>query len=134
LIELSGFLTHHGITREQFVDLAILVGTDFNEGIKGIGPKTALKLIRQYGRLEGLPQELTEKLRPDFDTLRSIFLRPNVRTDYSTGQRPVDEQALFRFLCDERGFSRDRVEIAVGRMRAISERRADVGLRRWMGK
>jgi flap endonuclease-1 len=134
LIELPRFLTHHGITREQFVDLAILVGTDFNEGIKGIGPKTALKLIRQYGRIEGLPQELKEKLQPDFDTLRSIFLRPNVRTDYSVDQGPVDEQAIFEFLCDERGFSRDRVSIAVDRMRSISKRRADVGLRRWMDK
>ena len=32
---------------------AYLIGTDFNpDGIKGIGPKTALKLINQHGTLE----------------------------------------------------------------------------------
>src|SRR4029077_15929800 len=31
------------ISREGLVDLAILVGSDFNDGIKGIGPKKALK-------------------------------------------------------------------------------------------
>ena len=49
LIKLSENLTLLGITREQLVDVAILVGTDFNQGIKGIGPKRALKLVRDYG-------------------------------------------------------------------------------------
>ncbi|MCD6240643.1 flap endonuclease-1, partial [Candidatus Bathyarchaeota archaeon] len=49
LIELNEFLSKHGISHEQLVDLAILIGTDFNEGIKGIGPKKALKLIKTYG-------------------------------------------------------------------------------------
>src|SRR5262245_58312202 len=45
LIDTPDLLRHYNITREQLVDLAILVGTDFNEGIKGIGPKKALKLV-----------------------------------------------------------------------------------------
>ena len=54
-IELARLLEGWGITREGLVDLALLVGTDFNNGIKGIGPKKALKLIQQHGRLENLP-------------------------------------------------------------------------------
>jgi flap endonuclease-1 len=42
LIETHAMLEHHGISREQLIDVAILVGTDFNEGIKGIGPKKAV--------------------------------------------------------------------------------------------
>ena len=49
VIELSKALTETGLTYEQLVDVAILIGTDFNpNGIKGLGPKTALKLIKQY--------------------------------------------------------------------------------------
>lgn len=39
LIELDKFLKHCGISREGLIDLAILIGTDFNEGLRGIGPK-----------------------------------------------------------------------------------------------
>src|SRR5713226_3787925 len=62
LIKLSENLTMLGITREQLVDLALLVGTDFNEGVMGIGPKKALKLIRRWGSAENLPEDIRKKL------------------------------------------------------------------------
>jgi len=134
LIELPCFLSHHKITREQFIDLAILVGTDFNEGITGIGPKTALKLVQQFGSLESTPDNIRERLPQDFEAIRGIFLRPNVRQDYSIVQRPMDEHCLFRFLCQERGFSPERVRIAVERLRAIAKSRQELGLVRWLGE
>lgn len=53
-------LQHYDITREQLIDLAMLVGTDFNDGIKGIGPKKALKLVRDFGSMENMPAEMRE--------------------------------------------------------------------------
>jgi flap endonuclease-1 len=132
LIELSSFLGYHGITREQLVDLAILIGTDFNEGVKGIGPKTALKLIKRHGSLEDLPDEVRAKLPSDLETVRNIFLRPNVTSQYSTLQRPVDEEGLLRFLCDERGFAQERVKVALERLRRISKNIPEPNLGRWM--
>ena len=55
--------TGWGITRDALVDLAILVGTDFNEGIKGIGPKKALALVQRYGRIEDMPAEIRDSAR-----------------------------------------------------------------------
>ena len=132
LIELSSFLSHHGITHEQLVDLAILIGTDFNEGVKGIGPKTALKLIKRHGSLEALPSELKDKLPHDVETLRKIFLHPEVTLQYSTSQGSVDEEALLRFLCDERGFARNRVKVALERLRHVSKRAPESDLGHWM--
>ena len=40
------------ITQKQLVDMAILIGTDFNEGIKGFGPKKSLEIIKKTGNLE----------------------------------------------------------------------------------
>lgn len=54
VIDSKEFLDSLGITREQLVDMCILMGTDFNTGIKGIGPKKALKLIRENGDLEAV--------------------------------------------------------------------------------
>src|SRR3989449_9383328 len=55
LVKLSDNLAALEISREQLVDLAILVGTDFNEGVERVGPKTALRLVRKHGKLESLP-------------------------------------------------------------------------------
>src|SRR3989304_3021408 len=53
VVELANVLKERGITYEQLIDVAILIGTDFNpDGIKGLGPKTALKLIKEHGTLE----------------------------------------------------------------------------------
>jgi len=134
LIDLSAFLAHHGITREQLVDLAIAVGTDFNEGIKGVGPKTALRLVKRHGLLEEFPEALRQALPQDLDTLRGIFLRPRVREDYSVLWQQPNEEGLFRFLCDERGFAKERVQIAVERLRTISKRRSGLDLTDWLGR
>jgi flap endonuclease-1 len=133
LIELSSFLRDNGITHEQLVDLAIMIGTDFNEGIKGIGPKTALKLMKRHGSLEALPDDLRAKLPRNLNMLRSMFLRPEVVSQHSTLQRPADEKGLLAFLCNERGFSQERVEIALERLKRISQRiSSESDLGRWI--
>src|SRR2546428_13501949 len=55
LIKLSENLALLGISREQLADLAVLVGTDFNQGVKGIGPKKALKLYTDYALIHHSP-------------------------------------------------------------------------------
>jgi len=132
LIELKRFLAHHAITREQLVDVAILVGTDFNEGVKGIGPKKALKLLKTYGKLENLPEEIRERLPPNYDEVRRIFLQPNVSEDYSIEIGELQEREVYRFLCEERGFSRKRVETAVKRMKRFHSALGQTGLERWL--
>jgi flap endonuclease-1 len=115
LIDSSGMLQHYGITREQLIDLALLVGTDFNDGIKGIGPKKALKLVQDFGSIENMPSELREKIGPALPEVRDIFLHPDVTDDYTIDFTPPDREGIIRFLCDEREFSRERVTAALER-------------------
>ena len=119
LIELERLLNDLGITREQLVDLAILVGTDFNRGVKGVGPKTSLKLIKKYGALENLPDQYRDQLPAEMQEVRRIFLKPTVTDNYEFKFKGLNEDKLRSFLCKERGFSPDRVELAVRRMRAF---------------
>jgi flap endonuclease-1 len=133
LIELQELLNALGVTREQLVDLAILVGTDFNSGIRGVGPKTGLKLIKKYGSLEQLPTEYRTKLPPQFLEVRSLFLEPTVTDNYDTAFHGINEEGLRRFLCDERGFSIDRVDLAIKRMNAFYQAERS-GLTGWLGK
>jgi flap endonuclease-1 len=130
VIELEAFLHHHGINREQLIDLAILVGTDFNQGVKGIGPKTALKLVKEHGRLEEMPGEVRERLPNSYTEIRNIYLDPDVTDEYRLESGSLKEEEVISFLCDERDFSRERVEVVVSRMK---QSRAQRSLRDWLG-
>jgi len=117
VIELERLLREWQISREQLVDLAILVGTDFNVGIKGIGPKKALKLVQQHGRIEDMPAEIRDALDDpaSIDDVRRIFLDPDVTDTFEIDQAQPDPDNIVRFLCDEREFTRTRVIAALER-------------------
>ena len=123
IIELEQFLDALKLTRAQLIDLGILVGTDFNKGIRGIGPKTALKLLRRYGHIEDLPPEIRDSVTPDVDAIRELYLNPPATDKYSLKEKPAQEEELIRFLCDERSFSRERVETVIMRMRGARGQR-----------
>jgi len=124
LIDLDALLGHLGITREQLIDLSILVGTDFNPGVKGIGPKTALKLIRRHGSLEALPMEILERVPPQYNEVRAVYLEPDVTSDYDVSPGRLQEEELRSFLCDERSFSEERVDTLIKRMRQAGMQRS----------
>jgi flap endonuclease-1 len=124
LIDLDALLGHLEITREQLNDLSIMVGTDFNAGVKGIGPKTALKLIKRHGSLEALPQEILERVPPQYDEVRAIYLEPDVTDEYDVSPGKLQENELRSFLCEERSFSKDRVDTLIERMRQAGRQRS----------
>jgi flap endonuclease-1 len=130
LVKLADNLDILGISREQLVDLALLVGTDFNEGVMGIGPKKGLTLIRKYGTAEKFPEEIRKELPDDLNQIRSIFLHPRVLENYSLKRGRPDPDGLVEFLCEERAFSRDRVEKVADRL-IDSRAETDSQLGKW---
>jgi flap endonuclease-1 len=116
-IVLERLLDGWRIDREALVDLAILVGTDFNEGIKGIGPKKALALVQEYGRIEKMPDGIRQALgaAETVDAVRSIYLEPSVTDAFNLDPMEPDLDGIMRFLCEEREFSRERVSAALER-------------------
>ncbi len=135
LIRLSNFLSFHGITREQLVDVAILMGTDFNEGIKGVGPKTAVNLLRKYGKIENMPDKIMSKIEDQaYEQVRTLFLQPPIVVDYNLNYDRMDENGLTDFLCNQRDFSRQRVETAIQRMQRFYARVKQTELEKWFIK
>src|SRR3989441_7369886 len=131
LIKLSENLALLGISREQLVDLAILVGTDFNQGVKGIGPKKALKLILNHGSIEQMPDEIRSKLTDDLNSVRHVFVKPRVIKKYLLRRPPPDRHELVKFLSEERGFNKERVERLTERLTRRSAE-TDAGLENWL--
>lgn len=131
-IHLDRTLSSLGIGHDQLIDLAILIGTDYNSGIKGIGPKTALKLMRAHGRIECLPTELRTQVTEKYSEIRRLFKEPEVTDNYTTNYASLHEDDLREFLVHERGFSLQRVEAVIERMRKFYSTRTQTGLGQWL--
>lgn len=116
LIVLDELSHRYEITREQLVDVAILIGTDFNRGLKGIGPKKSLELIKEFGGIENLPSLIKSKLSQNYGEIRRIFLEPDVDQQYVVNRGSTIESELYAFLCESKGFSRERVRKVIERM------------------
>ena len=110
IIDLEESLRTLGITREQLIDIAILLGTDYNpDGVKGVGPKRALRLIKTYKSLEKVLPIVNGEFPVDPLEIRKFFLNPPVTDDYTLKWRMPDEEKVVEILCEEHDFSRDRV-------------------------
>jgi len=117
LIVLDEVLSSLRITREQLIDIAILVGTDYYpEGVKGVGPKKGLKLIKEYGSLKALLEEHVVDVSSfpvDPEIIRKRFLNPDVTSDYELVWEEPKVSEVLKFLCYERDFSESRVKNAL---------------------
>lgn len=134
LIDLEKTLYELGLTREQLVDVGIMIGTDFNpDGFERIGPKTALKAIKQYGRLEDVPQIQEGLDRVEFRQIREIFLHPKIADVKDLQFGPVDYQGVISYLTKERSFSNERVETSLNRLKKAVEKKSHT-LEQWFGK
>lgn len=133
MLELPKVLSTLEITREQLVEMCILMGTDFNDGIRGIGPKKALKLIREHKEL-GKVIEAKSLTIENWEEVRRIFLEPNVK-DASFCAGMPDVGKVSDFLCGEHDFSKERVEAPLARLGDILEskknEKAQLRLDKW---
>ncbi len=133
---LDKVLKECGITHKQLIDIGILIGTDFNpDGIKGLGPKTALKLIKEHGTLENaLPHIKNAEFPHPPQQIREIFLHPEVRSDYTLEWKDPDVDGIVDFLVREKDFSENRVRKAVEKMQeGAKELKSKTTLEKWFG-
>lgn len=133
-VELKEVLETLRIDRRKLVWIGILVGTDFNEKIPGVGPKRALALVKEYDSLEEIFKVLGYK--PDYDwvAVERIFLEPDVTDDYRIQFKKPDREKIFEILVNEHNFSPERVERAVKRLEdATPASGAQTSLDVWFG-
>ncbi|WP_256390885.1 flap endonuclease-1 [Natronoarchaeum rubrum] len=127
-MDFEATLAKHDLTWEQLVDVGILCGTDFNPGVDGVGPKTAVSLVRDHGDLWGALDAKDAHVE-NADRLRSLFLDPPVEDDYAFDADPApDVDAARRFVCEEWGVDADEVSRGFER---IEESVTQTGLDRW---
>ncbi len=133
IIYLDKLLDSLGITREQLIDIGILVGTDYCEGVKGVGPKTALKLVKEYGSAEKALKALGKSLERDPAEIRELFLKPSVTEEFEVVWSEPDYDGVKSMLCYEHDFSENRVEKALNELKsALKKSRGVTSLDQWL--
>ena len=106
----------HKSLREQLIDIAILVGTDYNDRVPRIGPKTALKLVKQHGNLEKIIAEKGFEITFPYEEIRQIFLNPPTIDLVEPTWSEPNAEAIRKILCTEHDFSIDRVNRTLERL------------------
>ncbi len=133
MIKLNDVLGNLELDIDQLIILAILVGTDYNPGgVKGIGPKTALKLLKEFpNNFEAIFEKVEwEKSYPDlgwkevFNTIKNI----PVTADYKLEWKIIDEDELIKLLVKKHGFSEERVRAKLELLKGQKENLKQKGL------
>ena len=120
-----------GITGEQIIDIGILIGTDFNpDGFERIGPKTAIKMIKEHGKLEDITQIQEQLEIIDYNAIRKIFLEPEVAKIDKIEFGEIKYDDIISYLSNERSFSRDRVNSSLNRLKKSLEKKSQT-LEKW---
>ena len=132
ILSLSDNLNHLGLDIDQLIVLAILVGTDYNPGgVKGIGPKTGLKLVKEFSDFDGVFEKANWKEHfPDLDWKEIFYTIKNIPTidDYNLEWGVVNEKELVKFLIKEHDFSEERVKTKLQKLLKEKEKQKQTGL------
>ena len=120
------------ITREQLIVLSILVGTDYNQGgIKGIGPKNALKLLHEHGEnFDKIFSEVkwTEHHSIDWKKILDLFLHLPVEKDCRLRWLEPDEGKLREILVEKHDFSSERILSSLQKLQLSKKKIMQKGL------
>jgi len=134
-IPLKEVLDKNGITLEQLITLGILVGTDFNEGVKGVGPKTALKIVKEQKQFEKVLEFVGEKYKHEFEPyiedVFDYFLNPPC-VDVQLRWNPPNAEKIREILVEKHDFSEERVRSAVEKMvKGMEEKGSQEKISKW---
>ena len=128
LIYLDQVLSTLGITQEQLIILGILIGTDYNPGgVKGIGPKTALKLIKEHKTLDNVLKNVEYKFDFDVNEIYNFFLNTPVLKKYKIEWKEPNKDKILELMVREHDFSEERISNAIDKI--IEKRKEGTQLR-----
>ena len=140
-ILLKDLLSKFGINRNQLIWAGMMIGTDFNDGIKGVGPKTALKITKEAHTLEDVQNSLRSKYNiciDDAEEVERIFLQPDVKKINGNEfhklltDATLDKEGLMGFMCNEHGFSEERVEKMADLLSTAKKEKRQKDINSWL--
>ncbi|MBD3405909.1 MAG: flap endonuclease-1 [Candidatus Lokiarchaeota archaeon] len=113
------------ISREQLIDIAILVGTDYNDGVRGVGPKTALRLIKKHDSIDKIVSEGIKEIDFPYEEIRNIFLNPPTADISEPEWTNPNYERIKELLVEQHDFSENRINSSLERLRDAQQELAD---------
>ena len=133
IIELDEVLKELGINRNQLIIVGILIGTDYNPGgVKGIGPKNALKLVKQEKTLDKVLKKIDWDFDIDAEEIYNFFLNPPIEKKYKIEYRQPDRDKIIKLLVQEHDFSEKRVENNINKLLQAKKQESQSTLGNWL--
>ncbi len=132
MIELEKVLSELDVTREQLIIMGMLIGTDYNpDGIKGLGPAKALKIVKEEKTLEKVLLKVDWKFDCDPYKVFDLFINPDVTDDYKIEFTEPDTEKIRTLLVDVHEFSEDRITNSLKKLDDVKKRRQQKSLFSW---
>ncbi len=130
LIKLDEVLETLKINQEQLITLGILIGTDYNPGgIKGIGPKTALKIVKEHKTFEKVMENIEWTFEVPSKIIFDFFNKPVIAKTYSIKTGEIGKEKIKEILCEKHEFLGERINNAFEK---IEKGKQQMSLNRFM--
>lgn len=120
---LNSVLEGFDLSQVQFVDLCILLGCDYVDKIKGIGPKKAIELVKKHKNIETILDNIDKSKYPPpenwlYTEARRLFTAPDVTpaSEVDLKWEKPDEEALVSYMCGEKGFAEERIRNGIKKL------------------
>ncbi len=129
LVELKTLLDNLKVNNDQLIAMAILIGTDYNQGIKGVGPKTALKLVKQHKDFNILFKEVDADF--NWKQIFAIYKSMPVMKNYKLKWQNPDKEKIKKILVDKHDFSEERLDKTLDKLTQETKKRSQSSLADW---
>ena len=141
MVSFDDTLKSLGLSHRQLVWLGMLLGTDFNDGIKGVGPKTALKIASSSKSPAEVEKYVQSKFKAglgtDIKEVENLFMHPEVselgkeQLNSMLSSRP-DTDGVVKFMCGEHDFSEERIRKYAEKLSGINVKERQKGMEKWL--
>ena len=141
-VELKKLLGSLGLHQKQLIWLGMLMGTDFNEGIEKVGPKTALKIVKERRSLKEIAAYVKEKYNTEFEVdpeeIEDTFYKPETEEigrhafDSKMKEAKPSKEKIVRFMCDDHNFSEERVAKFADTLASLRSSAGQKGIGAWV--
>jgi flap endonuclease-1 len=123
-IRLEETLKELGIDRKKLIMMGILIGTDFNQGVHRVGPKTALKIAGKVENLDEMKEYVKEKFNHEFEAdpeeIMDIFMNPrHEKVEEEPKWGKADRDRINELLVEKHDFSEERLEKGIDTLEKI---------------
>ncbi|HDQ59613.1 MAG TPA: flap endonuclease-1, partial [Candidatus Woesearchaeota archaeon] len=127
IVDLKENLKALELTQEQLIIIALLIGTDYNPGVKGYGPKKSYKLVKDEQKLSKILAVSGWEFEVPAEEIIDLFLNPKVKDAEVSWENP-DSEKILKFLVDDFSFSQERVESQLKGLEDMKKKRTQTDL------